>query len=85
MDAVDILKVCVRRWYIMLPILLGAAGVSYQLAQAQHTTYTAYASYGLVQSGASAPESPDLLAPTPPLCPHSAPGQGAFRLSGRHE
>jgi hypothetical protein len=49
MDAVDILKVCIRRWYVMLPILLGAAGVSYQLAQSQETTYTAAASYGLVQ------------------------------------
>ncbi len=49
MDAVDILKVCFRRWYVMLPILLGAAGVSYQLVQAQETTYTAAACYGLVQ------------------------------------
>ena len=49
MDAVDILKTCLRRWYVMLPILLGAAGVSYQLLQAQETTYTAAASYGLVQ------------------------------------
>lgn len=49
MDAVDILKICFRRWYVMLPILLGAAGVSYQLLQAQETTYTAAARYGLVQ------------------------------------
>lgn len=49
MDAVDILKVCFRRWYVMLPILLGAAGVSYQLVEAQEITYTAAASYGLVQ------------------------------------
>ena len=49
MDAVDILKICLRRWYVMLPILLGAAGVSYQLVQSQETTYTAAASYGLVQ------------------------------------
>lgn len=49
MDAVDILKVCIRRWYVMLPILLGAAGVSYQLVQAQETSYTAAVSYGLVQ------------------------------------
>ena len=49
MDAIDILKICIRRWYVMLPILLGAAGVSYQLVQSQETTYTAAASYGLVQ------------------------------------
>ncbi len=49
MDAVDILKICFRRWFVMLPILIGAAGVSYQLLQAQETTYTAAASYGLVQ------------------------------------
>jgi hypothetical protein len=49
MDAVDILKICFRRWYVMLPILLGAAGVSYQLVQSQETTYTAFTSYGLVQ------------------------------------
>ena len=50
MDALDILKVCLRRWYIMLPILFGAAGVSLQLVQAEQTTFTAYASYGLIQS-----------------------------------
>lgn len=50
MDAVDIVKVCVRRWYVMLPILVGAAGVSSQLVQGQETTFTAAASYGLVQS-----------------------------------
>ena len=33
----------------MLPVLIGAAGVSYQLVEAQETTYTAAASYGLVQ------------------------------------
>lgn len=49
MDAVDILKICFRRWYVMLPILLGAAGVSYQLLASQETTYTAATSYGLVQ------------------------------------
>jgi hypothetical protein len=49
MDAVDILKICLRRWYVMLPILIGAAGVSYQLVKSQETTYTAAASYGLVQ------------------------------------
>lgn len=51
MDAVDIIKVCGRRWYVMLPILVGAAGVSSQLVQAQETTYTAAASYGLVRPG----------------------------------
>ncbi|GAA1438479.1 hypothetical protein GCM10009641_43780 [Mycobacterium cookii] len=54
MDAVDILKICLRRWYVMLPILLGAAGVSYQLVDSQQTTYTAATSYGLVQ-----PQLPD--------------------------
>ena len=49
MDTIDILKICFRRWYVMLPILLGAAGVSYQLMQAQVTTFTAATSYGLVQ------------------------------------
>lgn len=51
MDAVDILKICFRRWYVMLPILIGAAGVSYQLIETQEPTYTAAASYGLVQPG----------------------------------
>lgn len=49
MDAVDILRICLRRWYVMVPVLLGAAGASFQLVQAQETTYTAAASYGLVQ------------------------------------
>ena len=51
MDSVDIIKVCARRWYVMLPILIGAAGVSHQLVQAQQQSYTAYASYGWVQPG----------------------------------
>ena len=51
MDTVDILKICLRRWYVMLPILLGAMGVSYQMVQAQETTFTAATSYGLVQPG----------------------------------
>lgn len=44
----------------MLPILLGAAGVGYQLLQAQQTTYTAATSYGLVQPGVEgvAPRNP---------------------------
>lgn len=54
MDAVDILKICLRRWYVMLPILIGAAGVSFQLVQSQETTYTAATSYGLVQPRLSA-------------------------------
>ena len=53
MDTVDILKICLRRWYVMLPILLGAMGVSYQMVQAQETTFTAATSYGLVQPGTS--------------------------------
>jgi hypothetical protein len=67
MDAVDVLKVCLRRWYVMLPILLGAAGVSYQLVQAQETTYTAWSSYGLVQPGLAA--GPQTDADTNPLGP----------------
>lgn len=44
----------------MLPVLLGAAGVGYQLLQAQVTTYTAATSYGLVQPGVEgvAPRNP---------------------------
>jgi hypothetical protein len=58
-DAVDILKICFRRWYVMLPILVGAAGVSYQLIQTQETTYTAAASYGLVQPGVTSGAAED--------------------------
>lgn len=60
MDAVDILKVCIRRWYVMLPILLGASGVSYQLVQSQEPSYTAAASYGLVQSRLTADDDLNL-------------------------
>jgi hypothetical protein len=59
MDAVDILKICFRRWYVMLPILIGAAGVSYQLIETQETTYTAAASYGLVQPGLTGTGEPE--------------------------
>lgn len=67
MDAVDIIRICLRRWYVMLPILLGAAGASYQLVQSQETTYTASASYGLVQPGLTGASDSD--AETNPLGP----------------
>ena len=57
MDAGDILKVCFRRWYVMLPILVGAAGISYQLIQSQETGYTAATSYGLVEPRLAGPAS----------------------------
>ncbi len=48
MDALDVIKVSIRRWYVMLPVLLLAAALGYQLVSNQKPVYTAYASYGLV-------------------------------------
>jgi hypothetical protein len=50
-DALDVLKVCLRRWFIMLPILALALGAGYGLASQQKPTYTAVANYALVFQG----------------------------------
>ncbi|QIM21699.1 hypothetical protein G7075_12140 [Phycicoccus sp. HDW14] len=48
MDALDVVGVSLRRWYVMVPVLLIAAVVGYGLAERQKPVYTAYAAYGLV-------------------------------------
>lgn len=51
MDALDVLKVCLRRWFVMLPILALALGAGYGLASQQKPTYTALGNYALVFQG----------------------------------
>lgn len=48
MDALDVVGVSLRRWYVMVPVLLIAAVIGYGLAERQKPVYTAYAAYGLV-------------------------------------
>lgn len=48
MDALDVLKVCLRRWYVMLPVLVLALGAGVGLAQNQEQQYTASGSFALV-------------------------------------
>lgn len=48
MDALDVLKVCLRRWYVVVPVILLALGAGLGLAWQQKPTYRAFASYALV-------------------------------------
>ena len=48
MDALDVMKVCLRRWYVMLPVVLLAVGAALGLALNQKPVYTAFGSYALV-------------------------------------
>ena len=48
MDALDVLKVCLRRWYVAVPVVLLSIAAGLGLALHQTPTYTAFASYALV-------------------------------------
>ena len=48
MDALDVLKVCLRRWYVVLPVVLLSLAAGLGLASQQKPTYTAVGSYALV-------------------------------------
>jgi hypothetical protein len=47
-DALDVLKVCLRRWYVLIPVVLLSLAAGLGLAQQQKPTYTAFGSYALV-------------------------------------
>jgi hypothetical protein len=47
-DALDVLKVCLRRWYVVLPVVLLSLAAGLGLALQQKPTYTASGSYALV-------------------------------------
>jgi hypothetical protein len=47
-DALDVFKICLRRWYIALSVLLLAIGAALGLASRQPPTYHAFATYALV-------------------------------------
>jgi hypothetical protein len=47
-DALDVLKVCLRRWYVAVPVVLLSVAAGLGLAHQQKPTYTAFASYALV-------------------------------------
>ena len=48
MDALDVIKVCVRRWWVMVPVLLFAAGAGVGLVEQQRPAYHAFGGYALV-------------------------------------
>ena len=48
MDVLDVLRVCLRRWYVVLPFIILALGAGFGLARQQKPSYTAFASYALV-------------------------------------
>jgi hypothetical protein len=47
-DALDVLKLCLRRWYVVVPVVLLSVAAGLGLAHQQKPTYTAYGSYALV-------------------------------------
>ena len=66
MDALDVLKVCLRRWYVVLPIVLLSLAAGLGLASQQKPTYTAVGSYALVyHSPAHIKEGEDPTEPNP--------------------
>ena len=52
-DALDVLKVCLRRWYVVLPVVLLSLAAGIGLALQQKPTYTAFGSYALVYHNAA--------------------------------
>jgi hypothetical protein len=65
-DALDVLKVCLRRWYVVLPVLLLSLAAGLGLASQQQPTYTAAGSYALVyHSPAKVKEGEDPTGPNP--------------------
>ena len=61
MDSLDVIKVCARRWYVFLPIVLLAAGAGFGLSRQLKSTYTAMGSYAFVYTHPDAvtPNAPD--------------------------
>jgi hypothetical protein len=48
MDALDVLKVCLRRWYVVLPVVIISVAAGLGLALQQRPTYYAFGTYALV-------------------------------------
>ena len=66
MDALDVLKVCLRRWYVVLPVVLLSLAAGLGLASQQKPTYTAVGSYALVyHSPTQLKEGEDPTEPNP--------------------
>jgi hypothetical protein len=63
-DALDVLKVCLRRWYVVIPIVLLSLAAALGLAHQQKPTYTAFGSYALVYH--SPPNLKEGVDPTEP-------------------
>ena len=48
MDSLDVIKVCLRRWYVFFPLILLAAGAGVGLGKQVKPTYTATGSYSFI-------------------------------------
>jgi hypothetical protein len=57
-DSLDVVKVCLRRWYIFLPLVLLAAGAGIGLSKQVKPTYTATGSYAFLYP------NPEAITPT---------------------
>jgi hypothetical protein len=57
-DALDVLRVCLRRWYVVLPVIILALGAGFGSALQQKPTYTAIACYALVFQNPGASSDP---------------------------
>jgi hypothetical protein len=47
-DSLDVIKVCLRRWYVFIPLVLLAAGAGIGLSKQVKPTYTAVGSYAFL-------------------------------------
>jgi hypothetical protein len=52
LDSLDVIKVCIRRWYVMLPVLLLAVGAGVGIASELRPSYVAFGSYAFVYAHA---------------------------------
>ena len=48
MDAFEVIKVCIRRWWVLLPVVLLAVGAGYGLVKQQKPLYYGFGGFALV-------------------------------------
>lgn len=61
MDALDVVKVCLRRWWVFIPVVALAAGAGLGIVRSDKPSYQSYASFALVyeQPPGRGPQDPD--------------------------
>ncbi|KQX62911.1 hypothetical protein [Angustibacter sp. Root456] len=61
MDALDVAKVCLRRWYVVLPVILLAVGAGLSMTSSRPSSYSGTAAFALIYTHADElkPNQPD--------------------------